>query len=91
MGKVISLGTSRTGSRGTVHVWPARDGGYEIGHESASGNSWGQFDQFDGAAEAVAAAHRVNRDVYAGQCDVYIGEEVIAALPRSPSPTRGKF
>ena len=52
MGKILAFprNPSPASSRGTVHVFPAHGGGYEIGHESASGNSWGQFDRFDVAA-----------------------------------------
>ena len=57
---------------GTVHVMPGNGGGFEIGHESASSNSWGSFSTYDNAKDAIAAAHALNRDVYKGVCNVSI-------------------
>ncbi len=89
MGKVIPFPGS-TISGGIVHVY-AFGNGYEIGHESASGDSWGGFEQFDCAQTAVAAAYRLNRDVYGGGCCVDLHADVLAALPDTPAPDRGEF
>jgi len=44
----------------------------EIGHESSSGNSWGWFEQFSTAADALAAAHSLNARELGGQAEIYI-------------------
>jgi hypothetical protein len=62
---------------GAVCCWPLDGGGFEIGHESSSGNSWGSFERFDSANEAVAAAWRLARDTYGG-CDLHVAPEVLA-------------
>ncbi len=91
MGKVLSLAKPPRDGRGTVHVYPLETGGYEIGHESRSGSSWGHFSQYDDAAEAVAAAYRLNHDDLCGECDVFIDPVVLAALPVTPGPSEGFF
>jgi hypothetical protein len=91
MGEVVSFGGRRTENNGIVHVWKTSDGGYEIGQESRSGNSWGSFDQFDTAQEAVAAAYRLNAEVYDGACEVFINEDVLADIPATPGPATGEW
>jgi hypothetical protein len=60
-------------SYGIVHVLPLDGGGFEVAHESASGNSWGNFTgPFARAEEAVAAANALNRATYAGACEVHV-------------------
>jgi hypothetical protein len=46
--------------------------GFEVAHEASSGNSWGGFTSYPSAQDAIAAAYAMNRDQYAGQCDVWI-------------------
>lgn len=91
MGEVVSFGICCAGTSGTVHVWKLPAGGYEIGQESSSGNSWGSFDQFDTAQEAVAAAYRLNAEEYDGQCEVFVSQDVLADIPITPAPMRGEF
>ena len=63
---------------GTVHVMRLEGGGYEVGHESASGSSWGNFrGPFDDPQEAIVAAYALNRDEYGGRCAV----SIMATLP----------
>ena len=68
-----------------MHVWPTDDGKFEIAHESASGGSWGFFQEFPIASEAVAAAHRLNRKELGGLCDVDARPAVLAAIPAGAS------
>jgi hypothetical protein len=64
---------NRRGTRGTVVVMPHQDGGFEIGHESESGSSWGHFSgPYATCAEAAAAAHKLNREVLNGECVISI-------------------
>jgi hypothetical protein len=65
----------RPQSVGTIHVMPYRLGGFEIGHESASGGSWGSFEgPYDTVELATAAAHALNLRQYGGTCEVAICE-----------------
>ena len=87
MGSVVAFPLVRCADGGTIHVWACPEGGFEIGHESSSGNSWGSFELFDTAHEAVAGAHRLSRVQYKGRAEVYLSTGVLAALhPPSPSP-----
>jgi len=43
--------------RGTVHVMPLQGGGFEVAHESRSGDSWGGFETYRRAEDAIAAAY----------------------------------
>jgi len=57
MSNVIPLRQSRhPDSYGQFHVWQSLDDEWTIGHESASGGSWGAFERFDTREEAVARA-----------------------------------
>lgn len=77
-------------SRGTIHVWaPDEEGGFLIGQESASGNSWGYFDTFPTAHEAIDAAYRLRDRLYnealgwandVERCAVHIPDAVLALL-----------
>ena len=67
--------------RGTVHVWANETGGFEIGHESNSGDSWGWFSEYDTAGEAVAAAHDLNARELDERCEVFVSDAVRALLP----------
>lgn len=88
MSNVFQLRRPTNQNRGTVHVMLAEHGGLEIGQESASGNSWGSFETFSTAAEAINGAHQLNRQQYGGICEVSIHPEVLAALPPSTAPDR---
>jgi len=77
MGNIIAFPSAPTGERGVIHVWRCRSGGYEIGQESASGNSWGSFETFDTAQAAIEGAYRLNRDLYSGVCEVFISPDVL--------------
>lgn len=71
MGDVIRLFPQRH-CRGTIHVFHLEDGSFEIGHESASGDSWGHFQTFASLSEAVEAAHRLSAAEMGGECEVYV-------------------
>ncbi len=57
---------------GTVCVMGDNAAGFQVAHESSTGNSWGEFTSYQTAQTAIAAAYAMNRDLYAGQCDVWI-------------------
>lgn len=80
---IIPFPTARRERRGTIHVMTGGAEGFEIGHESASGDSWGSFETFGTAQEAIAAAHALNRETYEGVCDVFVCDE---ARPRVEPP-----
>jgi len=82
---------ARPKSRGVVHVWASDEGGFEIGHESATGNSWGHFDRFGQPSDAIAAAHALNRDKLDGLAEVSINPDVVSALATPASPEQGEF
>lgn len=68
----------RRETRGTIHVMPHQHGGFEIGHESESGDSWGSFEgPFATVEIATAAAHALNLRQYGGVCEVSIYDEEI--------------
>lgn len=81
MSNVLPFGRSRAGSCGTVHVLPCEGGGFEVSHESASGDSWGCFSSHASPLEAVAAGYALNRDEMRGECDVHVSPAVLALLP----------
>ncbi|MDB5583381.1 MAG: hypothetical protein JWR80_8557 [Bradyrhizobium sp.] len=89
MGKLLAFPGNYSRNGGTVHVLPREHGGYEIAHESASGNSWGHFENFEDPQEAVAAGYRLNRDVLESSCEVFISPAVLADMPDAPD--RGAF
>lgn len=94
MGSVVAFPLMQCADGGTIHVWACPEGGFEIGHESRSGDSWGSFEVFNDASAAVAGAHRLNRVQYEGRAEVYLSTEVLAVLhPPSPGPllSRGEF
>lgn len=75
---IIPLRIARDDDRGTVHVMGDRAAGFEIGQESASGNSWGSFaGPFATGQEAIAAAYALNRDQYGGECSVFVCDAAI--------------
>lgn len=64
--------------RGTVCVMGDKATGFQVGHESASGNSWGELSEpFAKGQDAIAAAFALNRDVYLGGCNVTICEAAL--------------
>lgn len=65
---------------GTVHVWRREEGGYEIGHESSPGNSWGYFDTFDCPVRAMIAACRLNIEKLDGKAEMVFADDVIGDL-----------
>ena len=79
MGKVVQIRVPDGDFYGRIHV-AARDGGFEVAHESASGNSWGGFRMFVCAEEAIAAAYRVNQVEHDGECEIYINPDALAAV-----------
>jgi hypothetical protein len=87
MGKLLAFprieGSTSNPARGCVHCWGKWGSGFEIGHESRSGDSWGSFQQFDEPEAAVAAAYHLARTIYGG-CAVHIAPSVIAAADPGP-------
>ncbi len=79
MGNVVSLHRSARGS-GCVHVWREGSVGFCVAHESASGDSWGGFLNFNTALDAVAGARRLALHEY-GDCEVFVPDDVQAILP----------
>ncbi|MEJ7926367.1 hypothetical protein WG908_06290 [Sphingobium sp. AN641] len=71
-----------SGDNGIVHVWQTGPGQFEIGHESRSGSSWGHFETFDNPGAAVAGAHRLNRRLLGGECEVFVPAAIRALLPK---------
>jgi hypothetical protein len=89
MGAVLVFPRQARDFHGCVHVMPGEGGGFEIGHESSSGNSWGSFDTFATAEAAVAGAYALNREQYEGRAEVVIWAPVRAALAVGPDPKGG--
>jgi len=57
MGSIVSFPAKRAReSYGEIHVWRSCDDEWTIGHESASGGSWGAFERFPTREQAVARA-----------------------------------
>ncbi|MBB4153254.1 hypothetical protein GGQ80_001142 [Sphingomonas jinjuensis] len=68
-------------SRGTIHIGQTEDGDWQIAHESASGNSWGNFSEpFEHVWEAIAAARTLNRETYGNECDLALCAEAEAEM-----------
>jgi hypothetical protein len=64
---------SRDSTRGTIHVTGNAVDGFEIGHESSSGGSWGSFSgPYRSGEDAITAAYALNRDTYEGVCNVFV-------------------
>jgi len=63
--------------RGTVHVMGSPDEGYAVSHESRSGDSWGGYETFETAQDAIAEAYRMARYEYGG-ADVSICRAALA-------------
>ena len=70
--RIMSMRLPHREGCGTVHVMLGNVVGFEISHESASGNSWGSFSRYASGQEAITAAYALNRDVYHGTCNVSI-------------------
>ncbi len=84
-GRIIPFPSSAQPYRGTVCVMGDRTNGFQVAHESASGNSWGDFSDHVRGQDAITAAYALNRDVYLGGCDISICEA--AMQDRDPEPT----
>ena len=64
---------------GTVRVMGNKALGFEVAHESASGDSWGNFSgPYPNGNDAIAAANALNRDAYNGDCKVEICPDALA-------------
>lgn len=66
------LSADRPADCGTIHVYRIAPDTYEVGHESAGGNSWGYFSRHSDAAEAIAVAVRLNHETFGGGADVFV-------------------
>lgn len=77
-GRVIPLPLPARPYNGTVCVMGDKHTGFQVGHESASGNSWGSFSgPYSRGQDAITAAYALNRDAYVGGCDVSICEAAL--------------
>lgn len=91
-GRIIPLPLPIDDRHGIVHVMESEHGGFEIGHESSSGNSWGNFrGPYADAQEAIAAAYVLNRDEYAGRCAVSICDAALVGGHVLPPLSREEF
>lgn len=75
MGDVLRLSrpiADQPADCGMIHVYRIAPDTYEVGHESAGGNSWGYFSQHTDAAEAISAAVRLNMETFGGGADLFI-------------------
>ncbi len=77
---IVDTGSQlKTGSGGIVHVMVAQEGaGFEIGHESASGSSWGFFSYHASLADALVAAYVLNRNMLEGACVLLIHDDALS-------------
>lgn len=76
-GQVLSFPSRRSGDQGNIHVWGDRVDGFQVSHESASGNSWGEIHDFRSGADAITAAHKLNRDQHDGRCAVFVSDAAL--------------
>jgi hypothetical protein len=80
---------------GTVCVMGTKATGFQVGHESASGNSWGNFSgPFANGVDAITTAFALNRDEYNGGCDVQICPDALAdrdGVTSRPRSDEGEF
>lgn len=89
-GVIIPMSLPVLPYRGTVCVMGDKATGFQVGHESASGNSWGEFSEpFANGQDAIAAAFALNRDVYLGGCNVTICEAALADRRRNARQSEG--
>ena len=72
MSRILAFPAPARPYTGTVCVMSDNAAGFQVAHESSTGNSWGEFTSYLTAQSAIAAAYAMNRDLYAGQCDVWI-------------------
>lgn len=72
MSRILAFPAPARPFTGTVCVMGDRAAGFDVAHESSTGNSWGAFTSYFSAQDAIAAAYAMNRDLYAGQCDVWV-------------------
>jgi hypothetical protein len=74
---VIPFPIRRNIDNGTVHVMGDAVAGFEVAHESSSGSSWGGFTWYARGQDAIIAAYALNRDAYAGECDVFVCDAAV--------------
>lgn len=76
--RVIPLPSRHNDRNGTVCVMGEAVAGFEVAHESSSGNSWGNFSgPYRTGQEAITAAYALNRDSYSGECDVFVCDAAV--------------
>jgi len=94
-GVILRLPLPALPFRGTVCVMGDKATGFEVGHESSSGDSWGSFSgPYANGQDAIAAAYALNRDVYLGGCDVEICDAALRdrdGVMLSPPVDREEF
>lgn len=76
-GQVLSFPSRGNADRGTIHVWGDRAAGFQVTHESASGNSWGEIQEHPSGTAAITAANALNRDQYGGKCKVLVTDAAL--------------
>jgi hypothetical protein len=70
MGDVVAF-PRHVADRATLHIMGSDAEGYEVWHESRSGDSWGiQEVGFRHHDDALAHAHHLNATKYGGECGV---------------------
>lgn len=93
MGGVVQFPYTRGDGRGVVHVMGDGISGFEIGHESASGNSWGSFSTYASGEEAITATFALNRDSMAAPATCSSATPPDRTLARTSAlpQSRGKY
>lgn len=90
-GRVIPLPLPARPYGGTVCVMGDKRSGFEVAHESASGDSWGSFSgPYDRGQDAITAAFALNRDTYFGGCDVSICEAALLDREGEQAPSHSR-
>lgn len=75
--RVIPIGIDHRSLRGgTICVMGNLAEGFQVAHESRSGDSWGSFHgPFYDGQEAIRFAYSLNRSEYGGDCNVSICDD----------------
>lgn len=89
--RVIPIGIEHRDKSGTVHVMGDKSTGFQVSHESSSGNSWGAcHGPFPDGQTAIEFAYRFNRDTYAGGCNVSVCDAANDDWRRKAAATRAE-
>lgn len=75
---VLPFPSARRDDRGTIHVMGDAVEGFQVSHESASGNSWGALHgPYTSGERAISVAYALNRDEYGGACNVWVCDAAV--------------